>query len=119
MKFLAEDGTVFLTAEACEEYEFYQEEGIPARQFAEKYLTFYDENHTEMVLPRAIDIAEWWQQMYDIMDDCTFVNISSTCSSEDYLNFRSFIIKDYGGYLPLNRGNYRYNWKEMKWEEYK
>ena len=119
MKFLAEDGTVFLTAEECEEYEFYQEEGIPARQFVEKYLTFYDENHEKMELPRTIDIAEWWKEMYYIMDGCEYINILSTCPSEDYLNFRGFVRKDYGYHLPLNRGNYKYNWKEMKWEEYK
>jgi hypothetical protein len=119
MKFLAEDGTVFLTAEECEEYEFYKEEGIPARQFVEKYLTCYDENHKEIKLPRDFDIAEWWKEMYNIMDDCEYINISSVCPSEDYLNFRDFVRKDYGYYLPLNRGSYKYNWKEMKWEEYK
>ena len=119
MKFLAEDGTVFLTAEACEEYEFYQEEGIPARQFVEKYLTFYDEDHEEIELPRTIDIAEWWKEMYDIMDDCTYVDISSSCPHEDFLNFRDFVKKDYGYYFPITCDNYKYDWKEMKWKEYK
>lgn len=119
MKFMAEDGTVFLTAEACEEYEFYQEEGIPARQFVEKYLTLYDENYAEMILPNTIDIAEWWKEMYYIMDCCEYIDISSVCSPEDYLIFRDFVRKDYGYHLPLNCGKYKYNWKEMKWEEYK
>ena len=102
MKFMAEDGTIFSTAEACKEYEL--NKNTPPRIDIVRSVTLYDSNGKCLEYEYASSDDNFWEVFGRAYQDSGYLCIARPVKLPDDVVFNNF---------PATTGIFR--WYEEKW----
>lgn len=118
MKFIADDGKIFDTMDACEEYEKMNNEGKEIAQLWYNYITMYDE--TGHMIESSYDFKNNIKSYLDdtanliAADNTAF--LSMDCTSGEWKKIEKYFSNEYGLTLPsYARGFHRYDYEWGQW----
>lgn len=127
MRFIANDGKIFDTAEECKEYEEKENKtdknlGKEIAELWDRYISTYDSEGRE-IKPQCSreNFKDYLNELEDIIASSSFIKIC--CITEEWEKIKKYLKVNYKiYYIPYKNGLWRYDTAETEWisfaEEY-